>query len=100
MKKLINDPEAVVAESVAGFAAAHADLVTSSADPQALFVAGAGGAVSGNVGVVRGGGSGHEARRAGFVGRGVLDAAVRGVVYTSQPPDPNQAATQAAEGGA
>ncbi|HLR27315.1 MAG TPA: dihydroxyacetone kinase subunit DhaK [Ruania sp.] len=100
MKKLINDPEAVVAESVAGFAAAHADLVTSSADPQALFVSRAGGAVSGKVGIVSGGGSGHEPLHAGFVGRGMLDAAVPGAVFTSPTPDPIQAATQAADGGA
>lgn len=100
MKKLINDPEAVVAESVAGFAAAHADLVTSSADPQTLFVSRAGGAVSGKVGIVSGGGSGHEPLHAGFVGRGMLDAAVPGAVFTSPTPDPIQAATQAADGGA
>src|SRR5690625_3365901 len=100
MKKLINDPEAVVAESVAGFADAHADLVTSSADPQALFVSRAGGAVSGKVGIVSGGGSGHEPLHAGFVGRGMLDAAVPGAVFTSPTPDPIQAATQAADGAA
>src|SRR5699024_5698304 len=100
LKKLINDPEAVVAESVAGSAAAHADLATSSADPQALFVSRAGGAVSGKVGIVSGGGSGHEPLHAGFVGRGMLDAAVPGAVFTSPTPDPIQAATQAADGGA
>src|SRR5690625_5155154 len=100
MKKLINDPEAVVAESVAGFADAHADLVTSSADPQALFVSRAGGAVSGKVGLVSGGGSGHEPLHAGYVGKGMLDAAVPGAVFTSPTPDPILAATRAANGGA
>lgn len=100
MKKLINDPEAVVAESVAGFAAAHTDLVTSSGDPENLFLSRAGGAVAGKVGVVSGGGSGHEPLHAGFVGRGMLDAAVPGAVFTSPTPDPIQAATRAADGGA
>ncbi len=100
MKKLINDPHEVVAESVAGFALAHSDLVTMSTDPEALFVSRAGGAVSGKVGLVSGGGSGHEPLHAGFVGVGMLDAAVPGAVFTSPTPDPIQAATKAADGGA
>ncbi|SED83045.1 dihydroxyacetone kinase subunit DhaK [Ruania alba] len=100
MKKLINDPQAVVAETVDGFAAAHADLVVSSGDPETLFVSRAGGAVAGKVGLVSGGGSGHEPLHAGFVGRGMLDAAVPGAVFTSPTPDPIMAATKAADGGA
>jgi len=100
MKKLINDPHQVVAESVAGFVTAHADLVTMSQDPETLFVSRAGGAVSGKVGLVSGGGSGHEPLHAGFVGVGMLDAAVPGAVFTSPTPDPIQAATKAADGGA
>jgi len=98
MKKLINDPRAVVDEGVAGFAAAHADLVTVSADP--LFVARAGGPTAGKVGIVSGGGSGHEPLHAGFVGFGMLDAAVPGPVFTSPTPDPIVAATAAVDGGA
>lgn len=98
MKKLINDPKRVVEESVAGFAAAHADLVTASSDP--LFIARAGGATQGKVGLVSGGGSGHEPLHAGFVGYGMLDAAVPGPVFTSPTPDPIVAATKAADGGA
>lgn len=97
MKKLINDPAAVVAESVEGFVLAHADIVTRHADP--LFVARAGGAVRGKVGLVSGGGSGHEPLHAGFVGVGMLDAAVPGAVFTSPTPDPILAATQAVDGG-
>ncbi|WP_159622274.1 dihydroxyacetone kinase subunit DhaK [Ruania rhizosphaerae] len=100
MKKLINDPQAVVAESVEGFVAAHADLVVSSGDEEKLFVSRAGGAMSGKVGLVSGGGSGHEPLHAGFVGLGMLDAAVPGAVFTSPTPDPIVAATVAADGGA
>ncbi|UFU04126.1 dihydroxyacetone kinase subunit DhaK [Ruania suaedae] len=100
MKKLINDPQRVVAETVEGFVAAHADLVISSGDEEKLFVSRAGGAVPGKVGIVSGGGSGHEPLHAGFVGLGMLDAAVPGPVFTSPTPDPIVAATVAADGGA
>ncbi|RHA41675.1 dihydroxyacetone kinase subunit DhaK [Cellulomonas rhizosphaerae] len=97
MKKLINDPRTVVAESVEGFAAAHADLVVVNADP--AYVTRTGGAVSGKVGLVSGGGSGHEPLHAGFVGVGMLDAAVPGPVFTSPTPDQIAPALQAADGG-
>ncbi|MBK5249024.1 MAG: dihydroxyacetone kinase subunit DhaK [Actinomycetales bacterium] len=100
MKKLINDAHVVVAESVEGFVQAHADLVKSSGNPEELFVSRAGGAVQGKVGLVSGGGSGHEPLHAGFVGKGMLDAAVPGPVFTSPTPDPILAATKAADGGA
>ncbi|MGW6131268.1 dihydroxyacetone kinase subunit DhaK [Cellulomonas sp. NPDC055163] len=98
MKKLINDPQHVVTESVQGFGLAHADLVTVHADP--LFVARAGGAVAGRVGLVSGGGSGHEPLHAGFVGHGMLDAAVPGAMFTSPTPDQIAPAFTAADGGA
>lgn len=97
MKKLINDPQDVVAESLEGFAAAHADLVAVHTDPP--FVTRAGGAVQGKVGLVSGGGSGHEPLHAGFVGVGMLDAAVPGAVFTSPTPDQIAPALQAADGG-
>lgn len=97
MKKLINDPKNVVDESVAGFALAHADLVTLSTEP--LFIARSDAPVRGKVGLVSGGGSGHEPLHAGFVGFGMLDAAVPGPVFTSPTPDPIIAATQAVDGG-
>jgi dihydroxyacetone kinase-like protein len=97
MKKLINDPKNVVDESVAGLALAHADLVTLSTEP--LFIARSDAPVSGKVGLVSGGGSGHEPLHAGFVGFGMLDAAVPGPVFTSPTPDPIIAATQAVDGG-
>jgi len=98
MKKLINDPKNVVEEAVAGFEAAHGDLVTVSHDP--IFIARTDAPVSGKVGLVSGGGSGHEPLHGGFVGYGMLDAAVPGAVFTSPTPDPILAATKAVDGGA
>ncbi|NKY38496.1 dihydroxyacetone kinase subunit DhaK [Cellulomonas septica] len=98
MKKLINDPQDVVAESLEGFAAAHPDLVEVHLDPP--YVVRAGGAREGKVGLVSGGGSGHEPLHAGFVGVGMLDAAVPGAVFTSPTPDQIAPAIQAADGGA
>jgi phosphoenolpyruvate---glycerone phosphotransferase subunit DhaK len=98
VKKLINDPARVVDESVEGFGLAHADLVVVHADP--IFVSRVGGARPGKVGLVSGGGSGHEPLHAGFVGLGMLDAAVPGAVFTSPTPDAIVPATTAADGGA
>ena len=98
MKKLINDPQNVVQEAVAGFAAAHPDLVRVSYDP--IFIVRADAPVAGKVGIVSGGGSGHEPMHGGLVGVGMLDAAVPGPVFTSPTPDPILAATQAVDGGA
>jgi dihydroxyacetone kinase-like protein len=98
MKKLINDPDAVVRESLQGFAAAHPDLVQVHFDP--TYVVRADGAQDGKVGVVSGGGSGHEPMHNGYVGRGMLDAACPGEVFTSPTPDQMQAATEAVDGGA
>ncbi|GAA2174402.1 dihydroxyacetone kinase subunit DhaK [Arthrobacter parietis] len=98
MKKLINDPQAVVTESIEGFGAAHADLVEVHPDP--LFITRRDAPVQGKVGLVSGGGSGHEPLHAGFVGRGMLDAAVPGAVFTSPTPDQIIPATLAVNGGA
>ncbi|HEY8589445.1 MAG TPA: dihydroxyacetone kinase subunit DhaK [Naasia sp.] len=98
MKKLINDPRSVVDDALQGVAAAHPDLLVVSRDP--AFISRAGGPVAGKVGLVSGGGSGHEPLHGGFVGPGMLDAAVPGAVFTSPTPDPILAATQAVDGGA
>ncbi|MET0989494.1 MAG: dihydroxyacetone kinase subunit DhaK [Glaciihabitans sp.] len=98
MKKLINDPKNVVVEAAHGFAAAHADLVTVSYDP--IYIVRADAPVPGKVGLVSGGGSGHEPLHGGFVGYGMLDAAVPGPVFTSPTPDPILAATRAVDSGA
>lgn len=98
MKKLINDPADVVAESLRGFAAAHADLVRVNADP--AYVVRADAPVKGKVGILSGGGSGHEPMHGGFVGRGMLDVACPGEVFTSPTPDQMLEATKAVDGGA
>ncbi|NUS71788.1 MAG: dihydroxyacetone kinase subunit DhaK [Corynebacteriales bacterium] len=97
MKKIINDPNTVVQDSLRGFAAAHADLVQVHYDPDFVTRVTP---KTGKVGVISGGGSGHEPLHAGFVGTGMLDAAVPGAVFTSPTPDPILAATQAADSGA
>ncbi|MBC7725560.1 MAG: dihydroxyacetone kinase subunit DhaK [Burkholderiaceae bacterium] len=98
MKKLINDPKNVVLEAASGIALAHSDIVTVSMDP--LFIVRKDAPVRGKVGIVSGGGSGHEPLHGGFVGFGMLDAAVPGPVFTSPTPDPILAATHAVDGGA
>jgi phosphoenolpyruvate---glycerone phosphotransferase subunit DhaK len=97
MKKIINDPSTVVVDSLRGMAAAHPDLLRITYDPAVVVRANA--PVSGKVGVVSGGGSGHEPLHGGFVGLGMLDAAVPGAVFTSPTPDAIQAAIQAVDGG-
>lgn len=98
MKKLINDPRSVVDESVQGFGLAHANLVNVNADP--AYITRKDAPVSGKVALVSGGGSGHEPLHAGFVGRGMLDAAVPGAVFTSPTPDQILPATLAVDSGA
>jgi len=98
VKKIINDPKRVVDESVAGFGLAHADIVRVEMDP--IHVVRADAPIAGKVGIVSGGGSGHEPLHAGYVGFGMLDAAVPGAVFTSPTPDPILAATKAVDGGA
>ncbi|WP_144718221.1 dihydroxyacetone kinase subunit DhaK [Agrococcus jejuensis] len=98
MKKLINDPSKVVDEAVAGIAAAHPELRVI-VDPPYVIARGDA-PVQGKVGLVSGGGSGHEPLHGGFVGHGMLDAAVPGAVFTSPTPDPIVAATKAVDGGA
>ncbi|MGO9262124.1 MAG: dihydroxyacetone kinase subunit DhaK [Bryobacteraceae bacterium] len=98
MKKLINDPRNVPLEFLAGLALAHADILRVSLDP--VYVVRAGAPVPGKTGIVSGGGSGHEPMHVGFVGKGMLDAACPGQVFTSPTPDQIEAATRAVSGGA
>ena len=97
MKKLINSPEDVVADALRGMAAAHPELrvdvenqVIYRADPPR----------PGKVGLISGGGSGHEPMHGGFVGLGMLDAACPGAVFTSPVPDQMLAATKGVDAGA
>src|SRR5690348_5885052 len=98
MKKLINKPENVVKEALAGMLAAHSDLLHVDIEQQIIVRKDA--PVHGKVGVISGGGSGHEPMHGGFVGRGMLDAACPGAVFTSPVPDQMLAATRAVNGGA
>jgi dihydroxyacetone kinase-like protein len=98
VKKLINDPDDIVREELQGIEAAHPDIVTVHYDPHYIVRSDA--PVEGKVALVSGGGSGHEPMHGGFVGRGMLDAACPGEVFTSPTPDQMQEATQAVSGGA
>jgi phosphoenolpyruvate---glycerone phosphotransferase subunit DhaK len=98
VKKLINKPDDVVTEALEGLAAAHADLVRVQFNPNVIIRADA--PVQGKVGLVSGGGSGHEPMHGGFVGPGMLDAACPGEVFTSPTPDQMLDATKAVNGGA
>ena len=97
MKKLINRPETVLADALAGLAAAHPEL---RVDHEHRVVFRAAPKEAGKVALVSGGGSGHEPLHAGFVGPGMLDAAACGEVFTSPTPDQVQAALAAADTGA
>ena len=96
MRKLINDPADVVSDALRGLAAAHPSL---RVDAGARIVVRADAPRSGKVGLVSGGGSGHEPLHAGYVGYGMLDAACPGEVFTSPVPDQILAATTAVDGG-
>lgn len=97
VKKLINDPKDVVKEALEGMALAHADILRVAPDPAFLVRNDA--PVEGKVGIVSGGGSGHEPMHGGLVGFGMLDAAVPGPVFTSPTPDPILEATKAVDAG-
>jgi phosphoenolpyruvate---glycerone phosphotransferase subunit DhaK len=97
MKKLINHVDTVLGESLQGFAAAHADIVTL--DPGLQFVRRRT-LKAGKVALISGGGSGHEPLHTGFVGHGMLDAACPGQVFTSPTPDQMLAAAQEVDTGA
>ncbi len=98
MKKFINAAEDVVKESLAGLGAAHSDLVRVDFENQIVVRKDA--PVAGKVGLISGGGSGHEPMHGGFVGRGMLDAACPGEIFTSPVPDQMLAAIKAVDGGA
>jgi phosphoenolpyruvate---glycerone phosphotransferase subunit DhaK len=98
MKKLINRPDDVVTEALRGVQAAHGERVRVNFDPKYIVRADA--PVQGKVGIVSGGGSGHEPMHGGFVGPGMLDAACPGEVFTSPTPDQMLEATKAVNGGA
>lgn len=98
MKKLINSPENVVVEALQGMEAAHPNLIKVRYNPNFVMRADAP-ARPGKAAVISGGGSGHEPMHTGFVGRGMLDAACPGAVFTSPTPDQVYEATKAVHGG-
>jgi dihydroxyacetone kinase-like protein len=97
MKKLINAPEDVVVEALQGIEAAHPELRVDHAH-KVIYRGDA--PQTGKVGIISGGGSGHEPLHGGFVGLGMLDAACAGEVFTSPVPDQMLAATKLVDGGA
>jgi phosphoenolpyruvate---glycerone phosphotransferase subunit DhaK len=97
MKKLINEPQDVVAEALLGMEAAHPDL---RVDHQHKIIYRGDAPRHGKVGIISGGGSGHEPLHGGFVGLGMLDAACAGEVFTSPVPGQMLAATKLVDGGA
>jgi len=97
MKKLINDVDSMLSESLDGFAAAHADIVALGEAGQFVRRRTP---KPGKVALISGGGSGHEPLHTGFVGHGMLDAACPGQVFTSPTPDQMLAAAQAVNTGA
>jgi dihydroxyacetone kinase-like protein len=97
MKKLINDTDNILTESLDGFALAHADLVVLGGERKFVRRRTL---KPGKVALISGGGSGHEPLHAGFVGYGMLDAACPGQVFTSPTPDQMLEAAQAVDGGA
>jgi len=98
MKKLINSPQDVVLEELEGMEAAHGDRLRINYDP--VFIARKDAPIKGKVGLVSGGGSGHEPMHGGYVGKGMLDAACPGQVFTSPTPDQMFEASKAVNGGA
>lgn len=98
MKKLINQPEDVVAEALEGMAEAYPHLIR--VDVQNRIVVRQDAPIQGKVGLVSGGGSGHEPMHGGFVGLGMLDAACPGEVFTSPVPDQMYEAAKGVNGGA
>ena len=96
MKKLINDVNEVVADSLVGFEAANAGLIRVDHENKVVYRLNP---PEGKVGIISGGGSGHEPLHGGFVGEGMLDAACAGEVFTSPVPDQMLAATKEVDRG-
>ncbi|HCX67981.1 MAG TPA: dihydroxyacetone kinase, partial [Rhodobiaceae bacterium] len=98
-KKLINDPDDLIAELIDGMVGAHPDILRLEGDTGRAIVA-VDGARDGKVGIVVGGGSGHEPLFSGYVGRGLADACAVGNIFASPSPDQCADAARSADGGA
>ena len=97
MKKIINKPENIVTEMLDGLAYVHNDLVHRV---EGFDIIARNEQAAGQVGLISGGGSGHEPAHAGFVGDGMLSAAIAGAVFTSPTPDQILEAIKEADQGA
>jgi phosphoenolpyruvate---glycerone phosphotransferase subunit DhaK len=97
MQKIINAPDHVVDDMLGGYVQAHADTVSRTGNPRVLRYCRA--PVAGKVGVVTGGGSGHKPAFIGYIGRGMVDAAAVGEIFTSPPAQMFLDAFRAADGG-
>ena len=98
MRKILNQPDKAVPEMLSGMAKAHAGIIEVLAGTQAVVRADA--PVRGKVALITGGGSGHEPAHGGFVGKGMLDAALAGAVFCSPPLDDAIASLERVDGGA
>lgn len=98
MKKIINHPDDVLSEALAGLASAHRDII--SHEKGGKYIRRASDMPAGKVAIISGGGTGHEPMHAGFVGEGMLDAACPGEVFTSPTPDQMIAAAEGLDTGA
>ena len=98
-KKLINDPEDIITEAISGMVSAHPQMLRVEGNTGRAVVA-VDGPRDGKVGLVTGGGSGHEPLFTGYVGRGLMDAAAVGNVFASPSPEQILDAARAVDGGA
>ena len=98
MKKIINGPEVVVEDMIKGMVAAHPEYIKKCEAGNIIVRKSS--PIKGKVALVSGGGSGHEPAHGGYVGKGMLDGAVAGAVFTSPTPDQVYEAVKAVDGGA
>ena len=99
MQRFLNDPDDLVDETVAGFVKAHRDLVHLSPENSRVVVSNAA-PKAGRVGIVTGGGSGHEPAFIGYTGRNMVDAVAVGELFSSPTARSFADAIKAADGGA
>ncbi len=97
MNRIINNPDFVVDEMIAGFAKANQNLISTTSNPRVLCAKEA--PIRGKVGVVTGGGSGHKPAFIGYIGRNMCDAVAIGEVFSSPPASAFLDAFRAADGG-
>lgn len=97
MQRIVNDPDRVVEEMLAGFARAHPDLVEPTSNPRVLKARGV--PVPGKVGIVTGGGSGHKPAFIGYLGRNLVDAVAVGEIFSSPTAQAFYDAIRAADSG-